>query len=159
MKILFYSNDCKYSTELLSKIKESNLYDEFNLVNIKEADIPSKIKMVPTIIDSDYKELLEGKKAFEYVFNKKYFNNKTNNLYSWLNKDILKPKIDENEMALSTDILNESTDNIEKSTCKYELIDNKKEENQDEKTSKQNDKKTIKLNSNSILRLRSRQKL
>ena len=41
------------------------------------------INVVPTIIDSDYKDVLKGKKAFEYLKNKEYFDNPTNNVLTW----------------------------------------------------------------------------
>ena len=73
MKILFYSERCKFSSELIKKLKETNFSKEFQLIDIDNNQVPSKIKVVPTIIDPEYKDLLEGKKAFEYIFNKKYF--------------------------------------------------------------------------------------
>lgn len=153
MKILFYSKECKYSNELISKIQETELVNEFNLIDINESEIPETIKVVPTIIDSEYKDLLEGKKAFEYIFNNKYFNNKTNNLYLWLNKELAKPKIDQNELALSTEINNEFTNKNIRSSCSYEELTQKDEKT--EETIKPN-KKVVRINNNSILRLKSR---
>lgn len=161
MKILFYSNECKYCNELISKIKETELINQFTLININESEIPETIKVVPTIIDSEYKDLLEGKKAFEYIFNNKYFNNKTNNLYLWFNKELAKPTIDENELALSSEINQEFTNKNTKSSSLYEEFNQKEvksEETKSEETTKleKSEKKLVKINNNSILRLRSR---
>ena len=43
-------------------------------------NIPKNITIVPTIIDTTIEAPLEGKKAFEYVINQKYFNHPTNNV-------------------------------------------------------------------------------
>lgn len=99
MKILFYSNKCKFCNEIISKLKETDSYNSFNLINIDETKVPSKIKVVPTIIDPEIKNLLEGKKAFEYLYNKKYFNIPTNNFLMWKDKIIPKPDIEEDELA------------------------------------------------------------
>jgi hypothetical protein len=99
MKILFYSNRCKFSSELIKKLKDTNFSKDFQLIDIDKNQIPSKIKVVPTIIDPEYKDLLEGKKAFEYIFNKKYFDNPTNNLFLWKDKIVPNPDIKEDKLA------------------------------------------------------------
>ena len=104
MKILFYSNKCKFCKEIISKLKETDSYNSFNLVNIDETKVPSKIKVVPTIIDPEIKNLLEGKKAFEYLYNKKYFNIPTNNFLTWKDKIIPKPVIEEDKLAKNEEI-------------------------------------------------------
>jgi len=73
MKVLFYSEKCNFSKEIIIQLKETEAYKEFTLINIDENKVPNKIKVVPTIVDSEIKNLLEGKKAFEYLFNKKYY--------------------------------------------------------------------------------------
>ena len=83
----------------------------------------NKVKVVPTIIDSDYKEILEGKKAFEYLHNKKYFNYPTNNILSWKEKEVPNPKIKEDKLAVNF----ESTKSI--------LSKNNFDDNQDQKNS------------------------
>jgi hypothetical protein len=44
---------------------------------------------------------MEGKKAFEYLINIKYFNNPTNNIE---NKIPINPKIDEDKLAMKLKI-------------------------------------------------------
>ena len=104
MKILFYSDRCKFSSELIKKLKDTNFSKDFQLIDIDKNQIPSKIKVVPTIIDSEYKDLLEGKKAFEYIFNKKYFDNPTNNLLLWKDKIVPNPDIKEDKLANNLNI-------------------------------------------------------
>ena len=104
MKILFYSDRCKFSSELIKKLKDTNFSKDFQLIDIDKNQIPSKIKVVPTIIDSEYKDLLEGKKAFEYIFNKKYFDNPTNNLLLWKDKLVPNPDIKEDKLANNLNI-------------------------------------------------------
>jgi hypothetical protein len=101
MIILFYSDECKFSSRLLEYIKNNNLTDFFKLVNIDLLDtIPENINVVPTIIDSHIEAPLDGKKAFEYVINHKFFNYPTNNVDFWVNSPIPKPTIEEDNKAL-----------------------------------------------------------
>jgi|UniRef100_A0A6C0IVB7 hypothetical protein len=142
MKVLFYSEKCNFSKEIIIQLKETDAYTEFTLVNIDENKVPSKIKVVPTIVDSEIKNLLEGKKAFEYLYNKKYFNIPTNNFYLWKDKVLPTPDIKEDNLAKNDhdDILNS------------QKIDESKEEN----TSKPIEpvKTRINLSKNTIFRLR-----
>ena len=109
MKVLFYSEKCKFSKEIIKQIEDSKFSNEFKFLNIDKNETPEMIKVVPTIIDTNYKDLLEGKKAFEYLFNKKYFNIPTNNIHMWQDKIIPKPEIKEDKLAKSNDeILNET---------------------------------------------------
>ena len=100
MKVLFYSKKCKFSNQIINKIIESKFSSEFKMINIDSNDqVPDQIKVVPTIIDPEFKDLLEGKKAFDYLNNKKYFDNSTNNFHLWKDKEIPIPKIDEDKFA------------------------------------------------------------
>lgn len=141
MKVLFYSDKCKYSSELIEKLKESKFVNEFKLINVDKTKIPSKIKVVPTIIDPEFKDLLEGKKAFEYLFNKKYFNNPTNNIHLWKDRSIPKPKIDEDKLAKK-----ENEDILESLKFDEEVIEKKPVE----------EKKKIKISHNSLLLIHGR---
>ena len=114
MKVLFYSDQCKFCNDIIKQLKESDFYNQFNLINVDKNKVPEKIKIVPTIIDSNYKDLLEGKKAFEYLYNNKYFNISTNNLLLWKDKEIATPEIEENTLAFKKDILQESYQDTEK---------------------------------------------
>ena len=72
MKVLFYSKKCKFCNQIIEKIKESKFSSEFKMINIDTTEkVPDLIKVVPTIIDPEFKDLLEGKKAFDYLTNKK----------------------------------------------------------------------------------------
>ena len=148
MKVLFYSNNCKFSKEIIEKLIESEFSKEFKFINIDNNQVPNKIKVVPTIIDSDYKSLLEGKKAFEYLFNKKYFNVSTNNLLLWKDKIIPKPEITEDKLAKKEeeDILD--SQKIEMSN------DEDKDEDKDNPT--EPPKKQIIFKKNNLLLLKGR---
>lgn len=139
MKVLFYSKNCKFSKEIIEKLNESEYSKEFRFINVDTNKVPDKIKVVPTIIDSEYKNLLEGKKAFEYLFNKKYFNISTNNLLMWKDKVIPKPDIVEDKLAKKEEDILESQKILEK-----------QEKDED------NPKKQIKLKKNSLLLLKGR---
>ncbi len=146
MKVLFYSDRCKFSKEIILKLKESKFSNEFKLINIDNSKVPSKIKVVPTIIDPEYKDILEGKKAFEYLFNKKYFDNPTNNFYLWKDKNIPRPSIEEDKLAIrqNEDLLESQKITIENN------LENKKEEPKNEP------KKKIKISKRNLLLIRGR---
>ena len=80
------------------------------MLNIDNQKIPNDIKIVPTIIDTDLNEIMEGKKAFEYLINIKYFNNPTNNI-DYISKLPDNPKIEEDKLAQRIDIGLELKDN------------------------------------------------
>lgn len=99
MRILFYSKTCGFCIKLLEYIDKNNLGMYFKLLCIDSTnDIPKNITMVPTIISEDIEAPLEGKKAFEYVINQKYFNHPTNN-FEYLKVGVPKPQIEEDKMA------------------------------------------------------------
>jgi hypothetical protein len=101
MIILFYSNQCKFSEKLLEYIKKNNLEKYFKMINIDDdIKIPDNITIVPTIIDETIEAPLEGKDAFIYVVNQKFFNHPTNNIDFWVNKTVPKPVIDEDKKAI-----------------------------------------------------------
>ena len=102
MILLFYSDECVLSNKLLEYINKNNLNEYFNMINInKISNIPTNITIVPTIIDTTIEAPIEGKKAFEYVINQKYFNRPTNNIDYWINNNIPKPNIDEDNKAIN----------------------------------------------------------
>ena len=110
MKILFYSPKCEYSKKILLYLEKNNIKDFFKMLNIDNQKIPNDIKIVPTIIDTDLNEIMEGKKAFEYLINIKYFNNPTNNI-DYISKLPDNPKIEEDKLAQRIDIGLELKDN------------------------------------------------
>jgi len=140
MKVLFYSKKCNFSNQIIEKINESKFSSEFKMINIDNTDqVPDLIKVVPTIIDPEFKDLLEGKKAFEYLNNKKYFDNSTNNLHLWKDKEIPTPKIDEDKLATQDEVILE-TQNINNIN--------------DIKENKKTNKKKIIIKNSSLLRMK-----
>lgn len=144
MKVLFYSENCNFCMEILKKINESKIKDYIKTICIDNNDVENyKIKVVPTIIDSDYKEILEGKKAFDYLKNKDFFDFPTNNVLTWKEKEIPDPKIENDKMA------NDSSDNLFNDDTEFgntEQIAKKSKEN--------NTLKDVKLNKKTALLLR-----
>jgi hypothetical protein len=105
MKVVFYSEQCDYCKKLLDYMNKYNITSLFKLINIDKSTPPKDIDIVPTIIDTELNQPLKGKKAFEYLFNIKYFNNPTNNV------EVVKeippnPQIPEDEKANKTKLLN-----------------------------------------------------
>lgn len=103
MRILFYSESCNFCLKLLEYINKNNLTQHFKMICIdnKTAKVPKNITIVPTIIDTIIKVPMEGKKAFEYVINQKYFNHPTNNI-EFTKNGISVPTIEEDSKAVSS---------------------------------------------------------
>lgn len=106
MRLLFYSNSCNFCLKLLEYIQTNKLEEYFKLICIdKTNNIPKNITHVPTIIDTEIEAPLEGKKAFEYVINQKYFNHPTNNV-EYIKNGVPVPKIEEDSKAISSGFIN-----------------------------------------------------
>jgi hypothetical protein len=89
---VFYSNQCKYSIRLLELIKCENLLDECNLIlfETNQDKIPAYIKSVPTIIAYNLSKPLIGIETIEWIKNRKYFNQTTNNIQK---NNVIQPDI------------------------------------------------------------------
>ena len=103
MRILFYSESCNFCLKLLEYINKNNLEQYFKMICIDEktAKVPKHITIVPTVIDTTIESPMEGKKAFEYVINQKYFNHPTNNI-EYTKNGIPIPTIEEDMKATSS---------------------------------------------------------
>ena len=79
---VFYSNKCENCTKLLKTIKEEHLVDQCQLVSFEASanKIPPFIQFIPAIIAQNLSKPLFGQDAIEWVENKKYFNQTTNNI-------------------------------------------------------------------------------
>lgn len=100
MKILFYSTECNLSNKLLEYINSNKLNIYFNMININTDKFPENISIVPTIIDTEIGTTFEGKSAFDYIINNKYFNKPTNNIDYWTKIPLPKPTIEEDSKAI-----------------------------------------------------------
>ncbi len=121
MIILFHSNECSFCIKLLEYINNNNLNDFFKFINIDTITvIPENITIVPTIIDPSIEAPLEGKKAFEYVVNHKYFNHPTNNINFWVKTPPPKPTIEEDKKALDKSALTIYTNLDDNISTKYD---------------------------------------
>ena len=88
--------------KLIEYLDKNNLNEFFNKICIDDTlNIPKNITVVPTIIDEEIEAPLEGKKAFEYVINQKYFNHPTNNV-EFIKNGVPKPTIDEDKKAITS---------------------------------------------------------
>ncbi len=70
-------------------------------IDDKTAKVPKNITIVPTLIDTTIEAPMEGKKAFEYVINQKYFNHPTNNI-EFTKNGVPVPTIEEDTKAASS---------------------------------------------------------
>lgn len=105
MRVVFYSEQCDYCKKLLAYMDKYNINSLFKLINIDKTTAPKDIDIVPTIIDTELNQPLKGKKAFEYLFNVKYFNNPTNNV-DYIKEIPANPNIPEDEKAIKSKTLN-----------------------------------------------------
>lgn len=123
MRILFYSESCNFCLKLLEYINKNNLVQYFKMICIDEktAKIPKHITIVPTVIDTTIESPMEGKRAFEYVINQKYFNHPTNNI-EYTKNGIPIPTIEEDMKAGSS-----------KSGNSFIFVDKNKEIDKEEK--------------------------
>jgi len=77
MIIIFFSNKCPFSLELINLIKTHNLLSEFNLINIHDLKtIPVFLKKVPTIILEESGIIIEDKEAFDFIKSKIFITQK-----------------------------------------------------------------------------------
>jgi len=127
MYLLFYSNNCIFSLNILQLINNENLDDYFIKIQVddpKNFDKIQHITKVPTIITKEIPMPLVGKAAFEWIKNKKYFNQTTNNI-KYAN-NIANPNIksDIDKLAYNITDTNKITDRY------TDINDNKNNDNQ-----------------------------
>jgi len=68
----YYSNQCKYSKELLEEIQRFNIKsDKIRLINIDQnrKNLPPQIQRVPTIFDRNDSKIYVGEDAFTFITN------------------------------------------------------------------------------------------
>jgi len=68
----YYSEQCKYSKELLEEINRFNIgNDKIILINIDEnrRNLPPQIQRVPTILDMNDSQIYVGEEAFTFITN------------------------------------------------------------------------------------------
>lgn len=157
MKVLFYSNSCQFCKELLGRLEMSKIKEDIKTICIDENTSFTQVKIVPTIIDSDYNEILEGKKAFDYLKNKDFFDFPTNNFLIWKEKEVPDPKIKNDKLANENGVSN-LLNNVEfdKKTDPIELNTLYSNECKDSNESKESIFKDVKINKRSAMLLRRR---
>ena len=90
--------------KLIEYIVKNNLTDFFKQICIDNTNnIPKNITVVPTIIDEDIEAPLEGKQAWEYIKNQKFFNHPTNNI-DLVKNGVPKPEIEEDKRAINSKV-------------------------------------------------------
>ncbi len=90
--------------KLIEYIVKNNLNDFFKQICIDNTNnIPKNITVVPTIIDEDIEAPLEGKQAWEYIKNQKFFNHPTNNI-ELVKNGVPKPDIEEDKRAINSKV-------------------------------------------------------
>jgi hypothetical protein len=128
---VFYSNKCHYCENLLKTIQKERLVDQCQLIcfETNPEKIPQIITNVPTIIAKDLIKPLIGMEAIEWIENRKFFNQITNNIVS---NNVINPNIisalkdlefNKSESSSISDHYTNITDtNIEKTMMDYDNI-------------------------------------
>jgi len=128
---VFYSSQCQFCDKLLKTIQNEKLVDQCQLVSFEQNPdkIPSFIENVPTIVAPNLSKPLVGVEAIEWIENKKYFNQITNNIST---KNVINPNIKSelNELSFNKAEANSISDhyttindtNIEKAMLDYDKI-------------------------------------
>lgn len=95
LNIVFYSSNCKFSTELLTLMKNENILQNFKMICVDGniASIPKHITKVPAIITSDTNRLYMADDAFKWLHAVKYMRQsvKDNNIITKKNESINQP--------------------------------------------------------------------
>jgi hypothetical protein len=133
---LFYSINCPYSNKLIDIIKNEQLTNICKFISIEDNDnIPDYVESVPTIIAKNLSKPLIGVDALEWVKNKKYFYQITNNITK---KNIVNPNIKNDidklgfnkkeTLSISDNytMIKDDNNDIQKSMLKYEDINKDK---------------------------------
>lgn len=80
---IFYSSNCVHSMKLIELIKSENLIAEFNMIELEsnKDKIPASIQKIPTILSQNLNKPLVGStECINWITNRKYFNQITNNI-------------------------------------------------------------------------------
>lgn len=89
---IFYSKYCKQSITLIELINKYKLLEECILIDSDQnkSKIPIHITSIPTIIAPNISKPLIGIDAINWIENKQYFNQTTNNIN---NNNVIQPNI------------------------------------------------------------------
>ena len=120
MKVIFYSDKCQYCNNMMLYLDKHQIKTMFKLINIDNINPPEEIDIVPTIVDTELNQFLNGKKVFEYLLNIKYFNNPTNNV-DYIKDLPENPVIPEDDKAIQNNSTNLEINKINLSLDKEEL--------------------------------------
>ena len=120
MKVIFYSDKCQYCNNMMLYLDKHQIKSMFKLINIDNINPPEEIDIVPTIVDTELNQSLNGKKAFEYLLNIKYFNNPTNNV-DYIKDLPENPVIPEDDKAIQNNSTNLEINKINLTLNKEEL--------------------------------------
>ena len=122
INILFYSNKCKFSKQIIHLINEIDDINSFKLICIDEnINKFPYIHRVPTLLISEYKKPIVGINAFNWINSKNQFNKSTNNINLNPNSN-LNPKLN----TLLNDNLNDKLQGKNKTNVEdYSFIEDK----------------------------------
>ena len=89
---VFYSANCGHCQRLIKTIQDEKITDQCQLICFESNPdkFPQFITSVPTIIAENLTKQLIGKEAMDWIENKKFFNQTTNNINK---KNVVDPKI------------------------------------------------------------------
>ncbi len=137
--ILFYSNYCQHSREILNLLQKNNVIDSVILVNISSSKykVPSFIKSVPTIYFN--KQVLTDTEL-EHFINSNVINNNNNTI------DAFFPSEMNSGIGYSYSYLSSENDNIKNSLMYINEMEGTKINTPDENEFLSSSDKTINMN-------------
>ena len=79
---IYYSSQCIHSDKVIKLIETEKLINEFNFIQLEthRDKFPSYITSLPTIIAPNLSKPLVGVECINWILNRKYFNQTTNNI-------------------------------------------------------------------------------
>lgn len=97
MHILFYSNNCPFSKQIIELIVANQLSSHFKLISVEDPNIkiPPIITNVPTLIIKNVNRPLIGLDAFNWINMQKFINICTYNSTAKIDNPVLKCENDE----------------------------------------------------------------
>ena len=65
--VLFYSDNCKYSREVLTSMQQRDIGKHFEMVDVLTSQVPSGVTSVPTVYDKSSFVLHKGQEVFNLL--------------------------------------------------------------------------------------------
>lgn len=98
--LLYYSNRCKHSNDILKIIQANNLINNFSLIDISQNQVPNYIKSVPSLLipkGNGEADLLVGSNLFKWI-NNSFLNKQGSQQQNYIHESNGKKQINHEEL-------------------------------------------------------------